>query len=158
MFTTITRELKPQFSSTELGTGAEAEAPNSFSALRTFFCVCTHVRLRAKKYGLGNTNFHSQHAKTYSSDRCGTGVRVAAGRLYACSRAEMCVFEYTDVAWFYMRAWLTPPHGRRHKAPPLPCALTTKKAVRPVALGGSLFCGVGRWGEGRVRRAAKQAA
>ena len=25
-----------------------------------------------------------------------------------------------------MRAWLTPPHGRRHKAPPQPCALTTK--------------------------------
>ena len=24
-----------------------------------------------------------------------------------------------------MRAWLTPPHGRRHKAPPQPCALTT---------------------------------
>ena len=25
-----------------------------------------------------------------------------------------------------MRAWLTPPHGRRHKAPPQPCALTTE--------------------------------
>ena len=24
-----------------------------------------------------------------------------------------------------MRAWLTPPHGRRHKPPPQPCALTT---------------------------------
>ena len=24
-----------------------------------------------------------------------------------------------------MRAWLTPPHGRHHKAPPPPCALTT---------------------------------
>ena len=25
-----------------------------------------------------------------------------------------------------MRAWLEQPHGRRHKAPPQPCALTTK--------------------------------
>ena len=27
-----------------------------------------------------------------------------------------------------MRAWLEQPHGRRHKAPPQPCALTTKSA------------------------------
>ena len=26
-----------------------------------------------------------------------------------------------------MRAWLTPPHGRHHKGPPQPCALTTTK-------------------------------
>ena len=29
-----------------------------------------------------------------------------------------------------MRAWLEQPHGRRHKAPPQPCALTTKSASR----------------------------
>ena len=33
-----------------------------------------------------------------------------------------------------MRAWLEQPHGRRHKAPPQPCALTTNSTprVRPV--------------------------
>ena len=28
-----------------------------------------------------------------------------------------------------MRAWLEQPHGRRHKAPPQPCVLTTIKFV-----------------------------
>ena len=32
-----------------------------------------------------------------------------------------------------MRAWLTQPHGRRHKAPPQPCALTTSKKEAAVA-------------------------
>ena len=29
-----------------------------------------------------------------------------------------------------MRAWLEQPHGRRHKAPPQPCALTTSTSPR----------------------------
>ena len=29
-----------------------------------------------------------------------------------------------------MQAWLTQPHGRRHKAPPQPCALTTSLMMR----------------------------
>ena len=31
-----------------------------------------------------------------------------------------------------MRAWLEQPHGRRHKAPPQPCALTTNKRARQI--------------------------
>ena len=30
-----------------------------------------------------------------------------------------------------MRAWLEQPHGRRHKAPPQPCALTTSTSISP---------------------------
>ena len=88
--------------------------------------MCTHVRLPAKKHRLGNANFHSQHDKAHSSDRCETGARVA-GRLYARSRAEIFVFE--------------------HKL-----FFCTKNAVRPLA---PRVGGVDRRGEGRVRRASE---
>ena len=34
-----------------------------------------------------------------------------------------------------MRAWLEQPHGRRHKAPPQPCALTTTSQGPPIRRG-----------------------
>jgi len=48
-----------------------------------------------------------------------------------------------------MRAWLEQPHGRHHKAPPQPCALTTTGWLLPLQMGKRVSERATRGGEGR---------
>ena len=62
---------------------------------------------------------------TYRTELWGEGTHPA--RLNARTRGDM---RHTPP----MRAWLEQPHGRRHKAPPQPCVLTTSREPERTAL------------------------
>ena len=109
--------------------------PPSSSLLRfSLFLVPLWVVLRLR---LGRHVLRRRHAGDATRDAASRHTTTNYYQLRLVPRFIICSTKRGPVAragglpFPPMRAWLEQPHRRRHKAPPQPCALTTKPATQP---------------------------